>query len=213
MCSNLCRIRHASISKTCGFLGHTARLGCSKCKKQFTGGFGNSDSSGFDHSSWPLRNIAKTKSERDKLESRHGCRYSVLLDLPYFDPIRMTIIDPMHNLLLGTAKHIVKKVWIERNFIAQDQFERIQEKISSFKTPLDIGRIPRKIETGFAADQFKNWTVLFSIQCLKDVLNSDGLECWRHFVLATQILCQHSLTETRIDLADILLRRVERMYG
>ena len=46
----------------------------------------------------------------------------------------MTIIDPMHNLFLGTA-------------IAQDQFERIQEKINSFKTPLDIGRIPRKIET------------------------------------------------------------------
>ena len=34
-----------------------------------------------------------------------GCRYSVLLDLPYFDPVRMTIIDPMHNLYLGTAKH------------------------------------------------------------------------------------------------------------
>lgn len=218
--------------KACGFLGHTARLGCSKCKKQFAGGFGNSDYSGFDRSSWPLRNIAdhrasinlilqaKTKSERDKLESRHGCRYSVLLDLPYFDPIRMTVIDPMHNLFLGTAKHIVKKVWIERNFIAPGQFDGIQEKISSFKTPLDIGRIPRKIETGFAgftADQFKNWTVLFSIPCLKDVLNSDDLECWRHFVLAARILCQHTLTESQIDLADILLlrfcQRVERMYG
>ena len=110
-------------------------------------------------------------------------------------------------------------MWIERNLIAQDQFERIQEKINSFKTPLDIGRISRKIETGFAgfrADQFKNWAVLFSIPCLKDVLNSDDLECWRHFVLATRILCQHTLTETQIDLADILLRfcqQVERMYG
>ena len=26
--------------------------------------------------------------------------------LPYFDPTRMLIVDPMHNLFLGSAKHI-----------------------------------------------------------------------------------------------------------
>ena len=31
-------------------------------------------------------------------------RYSCLLQLPYFDPVRMTILDPMHNFYLGTAK-------------------------------------------------------------------------------------------------------------
>ena len=114
----------------------------------------------------------------------------------------MTVVDPMHNLFLGTAKHIVKKVWIERSLIVSHQFEDIQRKINAFKTPLDVGRIPRKIETGFAgftADQFKNWMVLFSIPCLKDVLNDDDLECWRHLVLACRILCQHSLTATKID--------------
>ena len=211
---------------------HTARLGCSKCKKQVTGGFGNRDYSGFDRSNWPIRNVsdhhssidlilqAKTKSRRNQLESVHGCRYTVLLDLPYFDPVRMTVVDPMHNLFLGTAKRIVKKVWIERILILSHQFEDIQGKINAFKTPLDVGCIPRKIETGFAgftADQFKNWTVLFSIPCLKDVLNDDDLECWRHFVLACRVLCQHSLTTTEIDLADVLLlrfcQRVELMYG
>ena len=160
--------------KACGFLSHVANLGCSKCKKQFSGGFGNRDYSGFDISNWPHRNIedhrksinlilkAKTKTERDQLERLYGCRYTVLLDLPYFDPIRMTIIDPMHNLFLGSAKHVLKQIWVDKGIISREHFDGIQKKMDSVKSPSDIGRIPRKIETGFAgftADQFKNWTI------------------------------------------------------
>ena len=36
--------------KVAGFLGHTAKLGCSKCLKVFPGGFGSTDYSGFDRS-------------------------------------------------------------------------------------------------------------------------------------------------------------------
>ena len=219
-------------TKACGFLGHMANLGCSKCKKKFSGGFGNRDYSGFDICNWPERNMAdhrksvdlilkaKTKTERNQLEGKYGCRYTVLLDLPYFDPIRMTIIDPMHNLYLGSAKHILKKIWIEKGIISMQHFNDIQKKMDAFNSPLDVGRIPRKIETGFAgftADQLKNWTIFFSIPCLKDILSNDDLECWRHFVLACRILCQHSLTKSDINLAEAFLiqfcRRVERMYG
>ena len=55
---------------------------------------------------------SKTYSERNSLRSAHGCRYCEFLRLPYFDPIRMVIIDPMHNLYLGTAKHMLR-VWID----------------------------------------------------------------------------------------------------
>ena len=47
-----------------------------------------------------------TKSSRDCKESELGCRYSSLLQLPYFDPVQMLIIDPMHNMYMGTAKYI-----------------------------------------------------------------------------------------------------------
>ncbi len=47
----------------------------------------------------------KTKTERQK-ESELGCHYSVILKLPYFDPVRMLMVDPMHNLFLGGAKHV-----------------------------------------------------------------------------------------------------------
>ena len=48
---------------------------------------------------------------RNQLESSYGCRYSVLLELDYYDPIRMLVVDPVHNLFLGSAKHIIKSVW------------------------------------------------------------------------------------------------------
>lgn len=50
---------------------------------------------------------ALTAIARQSLESQHGARYSVLLELPYFDVIRQHIIDPMHNLFLGISKHTV----------------------------------------------------------------------------------------------------------
>lgn len=132
----------------------------------------------------------------------------------------MLTIDPMHNLFLGIAKHHLKKIWISTGLIKDNDFESIQESINSFWVPPDIGRIPTKIQSGFSsftAEQFKNWVNHFSIIALCDILPSDHLECWRHFVLACRILCMKSVTVTQIKLAGALLlqycRRVERMYG
>jgi hypothetical protein len=104
--------------KCCGFLSYSANLGCSQCFQKFSRGFGNRNHySDFNKEKWELRtnachrsDVVKTlkcssKTEQRKEESRLGCRYSVLLELPYFHPIEMLLIDPMHNLFLGTTKH------------------------------------------------------------------------------------------------------------
>ena len=222
----------------CGFLGHSATLGCNKCFKKFPGSVGSKDYSGFDRENprkWKKRtneihrsNIheiqqAKTKTERDKLESEYGCRYSVLLQLPYFDPTQMSIIDPMHNLFLGTAKHLTK-LWInsEPAIITNHDLTIIQEFVDEMHAPADVGRIPRKIDTGsgfsgFTADQFKSWVMYYSIPSLFKILNSEHLECWRHYVLACRLLCQRSISLSQISLADALIvqfcKRFEFIYG
>lgn len=129
-------------------------------------------------------------------------------------------VDPMHNLFLGTAKHFLKTVWIERGIISDSQFSAIQCRIDSSMVPSDIGRIPYKVRSGFSsftADQWKNWTVHFSLLVLHDILSGENLECWHHFVLACRILCCKQLTIDQVRLADALLlqfcRRTERMYG
>ena len=101
--------------KVCGFLSHSANLGCSRCYCSFSEGGLQRNYSCLDRNSWKMRSNqqhredvsrlmqCKTPTERAKTESQLGCRFSVLLDLPYFDPVHMLVIDPMHNLFLGSA--------------------------------------------------------------------------------------------------------------
>ncbi len=46
---------------------------------------------------------ATSVSTRKKKEAELGFRDSVFLSLPYFNIIRQTIVDPMHNLLSGRS--------------------------------------------------------------------------------------------------------------
>ena len=46
-------------------------------------------------------NQCQTKKMREAIEFEQGVRYTELSRLPYFDPVSMHLIDPMHNLMLG----------------------------------------------------------------------------------------------------------------
>ena len=132
----------------------------------------------------------------------------------------MAIVDPMHNLFLGSAKYFLKNVRIDKGIIAESSFSEIQQRVNSIKVPTGMGRIPHKIRSGFSAftaDQWKNWVLYFSLLALQDIITGEDLECWRHFVLACRHLCCKQLTQSNIQLGDALLmqfcRRIERLYG
>lgn len=218
--------------KICGFLGHSARIGCSRCLKEFQGTIGSMDYSGFDRCNWKERtwqehNAAAFSVQRlntltaiENVESRSGCRFSELLLLPYFDAPKMLVIDPMHNLFLGSAKYFLKNILIAMDYISKADLEKIQERVNAFIVPSGIGRIPMKIESGFSkftADQWKNWSIYFSIITLRDMLPGDVLECWRHFVLACRVLCTRKISMVNAKLGDALLLqfccRTEQLFG
>jgi hypothetical protein len=50
-----------------------------------------------------------------------------MLRLPYYNPIRHLVVDPMHNLFLGIAKWIVKKLWIDSGKITQSDLEAMEK--------------------------------------------------------------------------------------
>ncbi|OAD75290.1 hypothetical protein PHYBLDRAFT_102376, partial [Phycomyces blakesleeanus NRRL 1555(-)] len=90
--------------KTCGFTSHSST-------------YSNAvDYSGFVFSEWVPRTDAKNRcdaklwrmassdAQRKRLERENGVRWSELHDLVYFNLVECTVIDPMHNLYLGTAK-------------------------------------------------------------------------------------------------------------
>lgn len=108
-------------------------------------------------------NNARTDSERKIITKEWGIRYSEINRLPYFNIVRQHIVDPMHNLLLGTAKHMVS-VWKDEGLLSKDHFENMQETIDNLLVPANLGRIPHKIHSqasSLTADQWRNWDAIY----------------------------------------------------
>ena len=129
----------------------------------------------------------------------------------------MLTIDPMHNLFLGTGKHMLQ-LWLDSGIIHKGQYLCIQTYVDQMVVPSDVGRISYEIVSGFSsftADQFKNWIVSFSIPTLYGILPQKHFQCWHHFILACRIICQ--LSQSDIDLFDALLirfcQRAQCLYG
>lgn len=112
------------------------------------------------------------QKEKKSLESKYGIRYSILLALPYFDPLRFTVIDPMHNLYLGTGKHVFK-IWLKQEIINNNDLSKINDLASQFTCPAGVGRIPFKVSSNygsFTAAQWKTWITVYSAVVLKSIL-------------------------------------------
>ena len=66
----------------------------------------------------------------------------------------MMIVDPMHNLFLGSAKHFLKAIVIGKEVLSQAQFEILQNRVDSTTVPSGVGpvgRKPCKIQIGFSS--------------------------------------------------------------
>lgn len=211
-----------ALSKLAGFLSHTATIGCSKCLKEFpTVAFGDKTNySGFDRENWPTRDdhthrlLAREylrkahRSQQKQFESQHGFRYSELLRLPYFDIVNCCTVDPMHNLFEGTAKYFLNLLQ-QKKVLTKELLHKIEVRVLAIKSLKDVGRLPLKIASGFAgfkADQWRNWTVIYSEIALRGVIPAEHYDCWCQFAKACQILCTRVIYSHQVEEADRLLQ-------
>ena len=229
-----CFLRYAlNSSFQPGFLGHGAVRGCSKCKKKFIPGKNFGDKMNFGgFENCLLRTNEEHRSEaqeilledtlqgREYKQTKYGTRYTELMQLEYFNCTRFTIIDPMHNLFLGTAKHMVKNIWLPNKKLKQADLKSIQVTIDSMKVPSNMGRIPNKIASSFGSftsDQWKLWTVMYSEFTLKEFLPSEDYKLWLFFVKACRILTAPIITIRSLGEAHSFLmqfcKKFESMYG
>lgn len=184
--------------KVCGFPGFKATLGCSKCLKIFPcEGFGEpTDYSDFDRHDWVARTmknhleslkeieVATTLTEKTRLEKNMGLN------------IQNFVIDPMHNMYLGTAKHMIK-LWKESGLLRQEHLTAIQQKLDEINVPYGVGRIPYKVGSNFSgltADQWLNWTNVYSLYALNGILPPRDIDCWSLLVEASVILRQYTIS-------------------
>ncbi|KAH9911732.1 uncharacterized protein BXZ73DRAFT_15955, partial [Epithele typhae] len=100
-----------------GFGSHNAKYFCSVCKLLHV------DRNNIDFRNWTMRSLIEHRNDaqawrdktsnhqRQKAFKENSVRWSVLLELPYWDPIRYTVIDSMHNHYLGLLQSHVRDLW------------------------------------------------------------------------------------------------------
>ena len=81
------------------------------------------DLENLDKSTWPARDLAaqiesaklwrdcRSEAERDTCFKANGVRWSVLLKLPYWNPILFSVVDSMHAAYLGLIHAHCRRFW------------------------------------------------------------------------------------------------------
>src|SRR6201996_3734009 len=100
-----------------GFASPTATFFCTLCNLKIQ------DIENLDKPTWPERDVgehlrlarkwrdAQTSGEQETLFKGHGIRWSALLDLPYWNPVLFTAIEPMHVFDAGLFQNHCRQIW------------------------------------------------------------------------------------------------------
>ena len=96
----------------------------------------------------------------------------------------------------------------------------IDERKRKLKLPSDIGKTPQNISKAYKSmktDEWKHWTLFYSIFSLQGIMSQHDLNIWCLFVNAYHILCRRVITLNKIDEAHTLLKifcdQFQRKYG
>lgn len=215
-------------AKLSAFTLYNGICACRKCERKFDAleaGSNARDYSGWDDETWQRRTkktnleqalawkAAVNAAQRTELVKQNGTRWSQLHLLDYFEPVRFTVFDSMHNLYLGTCKRIMTKVWIPQGDITKLDREEMASMCEKIVLPFgyDSGSIARKIRYGdgfvhFKAAEWLVFTVCLSPLLLKGRLSNAKYQNWMVFVEALQLLHLTSITLTDVEKAHDLLR-------
>lgn len=234
---------------TMGFISHNGFMGCSKCNKKFGwidnnnknkrnyGGFesdgptnqNNTHRTGAEHRTAAAQHLgAASQAERDRIAQECGCRWSPFLRLPYFDVIRSTVIDPMHCLYLGIAKHVLR-LWFANGIIGDE----LEAALNSVNVPRWIGRVvsafsgdnskkQAKSLKRLKAAEVKDFVLIYSLPVLYHLLvtkgnNQDHYDMWVHFHKACLLSSSYCVDRRQLptmqnEMYQFLIK-FERLFG
>ncbi|EDR11390.1 uncharacterized protein LACBIDRAFT_323939 [Laccaria bicolor S238N-H82] len=84
----------------------------------------------------------KSASAREDFVKQYAARWSEFARLPYFDLVRMIVIDPMHNLLLGLVKTHFYHIWVQGKILRKTkELRALHNILSNFSMPAYLGRL------------------------------------------------------------------------
>ncbi|CDO77902.1 hypothetical protein BN946_scf184624.g1 [Trametes cinnabarina] len=108
--------------------------------------------------------------QREEIAELRGVRWSVLDEIPGFNPAVNSPVDFMHAAYLGEAKHVLQGILLgNAMFQARNSSdkpsERFQEFFDSIWYPSSVGRLPKKLlsTAKLKADQLRYMTALLPV--------------------------------------------------
>ena len=225
--------------KVSQFLGHKADLGCSICQFRAKREDGRTAAgrmsyyTSYDDPA-PLRQAedvrrqakeyeaAYKRSEKQARETaqRNGVRSSELLRLPYFDPIRMFPVDPMHTILTGLiqTEATLHFELPDISGLIDREMKIFQDRVRRLQVPHDVGRLPVDITdprlslSGLRASQWLHYGITYARVCLRDLLNPSIYDCYKTLIEACEVLLAYSLSEQDIQLLEERLIRHHQTF-
>ncbi len=169
----------------------------------------------------------KSKADRDKTAKASGVRWSPLLNLPYFDIVRCTVIDMMHNRYLGVAKKILK-LWFREGIVDI----KLEQAVQRLDVPGHLGKImssfygsnfKKRNETKKAklkymkAAELLHFVIYYSDVVLEDLIDAGNFSMWKCFSASCRLSSGNYLTadnikECRKQTRDCLIK-CEDLHG
>ncbi|KAJ7205556.1 hypothetical protein GGX14DRAFT_568891 [Mycena pura] len=165
---------HPAMCKLCGFADHSHKtMPCTKCEvshddlltdKSLRNKFPARD--GEEHRRLcKMHKELSTQEEKDEFLATYGAQWTEIARIDYFDLVRYTIVDPMHNLLLGVAKNQWFARWIETGTLRANrpqtarELNIVHEFLEDFESPLWAGHLPLRVGEAaggsLTADEYK----------------------------------------------------------
>jgi hypothetical protein len=122
----------------------------------------------------------------------------------------------MHNLFLGIAHWIVKRLWIDGNILTKEHLELMDQRAKRIQVPAGLGRIPNKIATGegfsgFTADQWKSFILIYATPLMWDILDASDQEILANFVRACSLLVCRIIDNNALKKAHSRLLNVNKL--
>ncbi|KZT27351.1 hypothetical protein NEOLEDRAFT_1060777 [Neolentinus lepideus HHB14362 ss-1] len=117
---------HPAMCKVCGFADHGhSEAPCTKChvphhelfsEKSLCNGYEPRNGETHRGRCFTWKSL-KTQADRDTFFETFGARWTEFAHLSYFDLVRYTLIDPMHNTLQGIMKNQWYAQWIQKKIL------------------------------------------------------------------------------------------------
>ncbi|OAD70080.1 hypothetical protein PHYBLDRAFT_115470, partial [Phycomyces blakesleeanus NRRL 1555(-)] len=148
-------------------------------------------------------------AERHRLKVANNVCWSELHCLQYFDIVCCTIIDPMHNLFLGTAKRMMER-WLADKLIDDKKLIAMQKAVKKVVLLPDYMSLGTKIAKGFPymkADEWISWCHVYSPIVLRDMLLLPEFKNWIESVNVCRYFTKPSVSEEDIKNGHICLEK------